>query len=319
VSERDIRGTIKGRPADALAAHYNALTRPKSNTERFSTQDSRQRTRLRWTQAGAAALRAGSDDTSEEEGEDAEVKRERKRQREQYSKMMGIEYFLEMVDTKHRYGSNLRRYHKEWMSSDTSENFFYWLDHGAGKDLDLEDRPRKRLDTEQVRYLSREERKKYLVRIDEQGRFVWDRDGKPITTSPYFRDSVDGIVHESSDIPTWREVTTGEKPEPQQHWPSDDSSSMSSTISAGSHEDSSKYANEEFHDAKGLAKLNHVSVDALKNHLLRKTTKKNTWIFVSQSKGGRKARMGFAFLPATKSICTLSPFCLLLTRCLSHC
>jgi hypothetical protein len=192
---------------------------------------------------------------------------------------MGIQYFLEMVDTKHRYGSNLRRYHKEWMQSDTKENFFYWLDHGSGKDLDLPDRPRKRLDTEQVRYLSREERKKYLVRIDSQGRFVWARTGKPITTSPYFRDSIDGIVHESADVPTWREVTTGEKPEPNQ-WPSDDSSSMSSTISTGSAEDGSKYVNEEFHDAKGLAKLNHVSVDILMNHLLRKTTKKNTWIFV---------------------------------------
>lgn len=197
---------------------------------------------------------------------------------------MGLQYFLELVDQKHRYGSNLRRYHQEWKKSDTQENFFYWLDYGEGKDLDLEDRPRERLNREQVRYLSREDRKKYLVRVDEQGRFVWDKNGKPITTSPDFRDSIDGIVHESNDTPTWREVTRGEKPQPsREEEDSSDSSSTCTSISTGSHEDSSKYANEEFHDAKGLSKLNHISVDALMNHLLRKTTKKNTWIFVADT------------------------------------
>lgn len=184
-----------------------------------------------------------------------------------------------MVDTKHRYGSNLRRYHKEWMQSDSKENYFYWLDYGEGKDLDLEDRPRKRLDTEQVRYLSREERALYQVRVDAQGRFCWLKDGKPITTSPYFKDSVRGIVHENENVPTWREVTTGEKQEPHDS----DTSSLSSGISTGSVENSSKYANEEFHDAKGFSKLNHLSVDTLMNHLLRKTTKKNTWIFVADT------------------------------------
>lgn len=187
-----------------------------------------------------------------------------------------------MVDSKHRYGSNLRRYHQEWMKSDTTENYFYWLDYGEGKDLDLEDRPRKRLDTEQVRYLSREERALYQVRIDAQGRFCWVKDGKPITTSPYFKDSVNGIVPEKENVPTWREVTTGEKQEPSKLGESD-SSSLSSGISTGSAQDGSKYVNEEFHDAKGLSKLNHMSVDALMNHLLRKTTKKNTWIFVADT------------------------------------
>lgn len=46
----------------------------------------------------------------------------------------------------------------------------YWLDYGEGKDLDLEDRPRSRLDSEFVRYLSREERQKYLVKIDKNGK-----------------------------------------------------------------------------------------------------------------------------------------------------
>lgn len=246
-------------------------------------------------------MRAGSDDTSDEEGgEDTEIRRAQKAQREKYAKTMvcsvesndsrshltdglkGLEYFLEMVDLKHRYGSNLRRYHQEWMKSDTTENYFYWLDYGEGKDLDLEDRPRKRLDTEQVRYLSREERALYQVRIDAQGRFCWVKDGKPITTSPYFKDSIRGIVSEGENVPTWREVTTGQKEEPSKPGESD-TSSLSSGISTGSQEDSSKYANEEFHNARGLAKLNHISVDSLMNHLLRKTTKKNSWIFVADT------------------------------------
>lgn len=199
---------------------------------------------------------------------------------------MGLDYFLEMVDHKHRYGSNLRRYHKEWKQSDTHENFFYWLDYGEGKDIDLPDRPRKRLDTELVRYLSREERQKYLIHIDNTGRFVFSKNGVPVTTAPEFKDSIDGIVPFDDPTPTWREVTTGVKEPPPHPADSDsDSASLSSlsSIGTGAQEDSSKYTNDELHDAKGLAKLNHLSTNSLMNHLLRKTTKKNTWIFVADT------------------------------------
>ena len=164
------------------------------------------------------------------------------------------------------------RYHAEWKKADTNENFFYWLDYGEGKDLSLEDRPRSRLDTECVRYLSREERQRYLVRI-ENGRFCWAKNDLPITTSPEFRDSIDGIVRIDDKTPTWREVTTGIAPEPS---PPGSSSSSISGISTGSQEDESQYVN----DAKGLDKL---SIDAMMNHMLRKTTKKNTWIFVADT------------------------------------
>ena len=185
-----------------------------------------------------------------------------------------------MVDHKHRYGSNLRRYHAEWKKSDSNENFFHWLDYGEGKDLDLEDRPRSRLDTECVRYLSREERKKYLVTIDDAGRFIWAKNDQPVTTSVEFRDSINGIVPIDDDTPTWREVTTGVKPEPSP--PGSETSSISG-LSTGSQEDLSKYTNTELHDAEGLAKLNHLNADAIANHMLRKTTKKNTWIFVADT------------------------------------
>ncbi len=52
-------------------------------------------------------------------------------------KTMGLEYFLEMVNSKHRHGSNLRAYHTSWKSSLSNQNFFYWLDYGEGKDVEL--------------------------------------------------------------------------------------------------------------------------------------------------------------------------------------
>jgi hypothetical protein len=274
-------------------AKYSNVTAPKPRVT--SNPNTSTPVRARWKRAAAIAHRAGSDDTSEDEteGETEEEKaasRERrardKRQREKYAKTMGLDYFLEMVDHKHRYGSNLRRYHLEWKKSETHENFFYWLDYGEGKELDLPDRPRTRLDTELVRYLSREERQKYLVHIDDMGRFVFSKNGTPVTTAPEYRDSINGIVHFDDPTPTWREVTTGVKdPLPPPGDSDSEAASLSSlsSIGTGKQEDSSKYTNNELHDAKGLAKLNHISTNSLMNHLLRKTTKKNTWIFVADT------------------------------------
>jgi hypothetical protein len=87
-----------------------------------------------------------------------------------------------MVDTKHRYGSNLKPYHAAWCASDTKQNFFQWLDHGDGKDLDLDDCPRERLESEQVTYLSVEQRANYVVDVTD-GKLIWRRNGKPVDTT----------------------------------------------------------------------------------------------------------------------------------------
>nr|POE49401.1 iq domain-containing protein iqm1 [Quercus suber] len=298
VIQRNFRGyrdrrALKGHGLDPSTrwlevSRYATKTAPKSTQERLSMSPSSGRARSRWQHVSAITHRAGSDDTSDsdtvgendaERAKRRETRQKKKLERERYAKVMGLEYFLEMVDQKHRYGSNLRRYHQEWKKADTHDNFFYWLDYGEGKSLDLEDRPRERLDREQVRYLSREERQRYLVNIDNEGRFCWNKDGKPITTSTQYKDSISGVVPVEDDTPTWREVTTGVKPEPPA---SSDSDSLSG-ISTGSQEDASKYANQELHDAKGIHKLNHISADSVMNHLLRKTTKKNTWIFVADT------------------------------------
>lgn len=98
--------------------------------------------RDRWRRATIIARRAGndqdpdSDDGSsssssssssrssraEAERRKAEKKRkeESKARRRKDAKTMGLQYFLEMVDLKHRYGSNLRTYHEEWLRADST-------------------------------------------------------------------------------------------------------------------------------------------------------------------------------------------------------
>ncbi|GAB7341510.1 hypothetical protein MBLNU457_7730t1 [Dothideomycetes sp. NU457] len=281
---------------DALKeAQYRNSTRPRPSTgNALETTTSNNSPRASWKRAGAVARRARNDDTSDdtegEQGMNAEElekyrqkKREKKAEREQIARTMGLEYFLEMVDQKHRYGSSLRKYHKVWQESGSKENFFYWLDYGEGKEVELEERPRDRLEWEQVRYMSREERMKYLVRINEDGLLCWVKNGRPITTSPDFKDSIDGIVPVESKTPTWREVTQGIKDEPEATEGDETDSDSVSGVSVGSDEDASKYTNQELHDAKGLKKLKHVSADAIMNNMLRKSTKKNTWIFVADT------------------------------------
>lgn len=117
--------------------------------------------------------------------------------------MMDLTYFLEMVDVKHRYGSNLRKYHAEWKSRSTNENFFYWLDHGEGKDVEVDKCSRERLENMQVRYLGREERRYYEVIVDKKGKLCWRKDGVRVNTNDEWRDSIHGIVKMDDPTPVW--------------------------------------------------------------------------------------------------------------------
>lgn len=116
---------------------------------------------------------------------------------------MDLSYFLEMVDVKHRYGSNLRKYHAEWQSRPTNENFFYWLDRGEGRDVEVEKCSRERLERMQVRYLGREERRLYEVVVDKEGKLCWRKDGVRVDTTDQWRDSIRGIVRVGDPTPQW--------------------------------------------------------------------------------------------------------------------
>lgn len=299
------RGNTLLNPGDATGEDTVARggSRPRS---------SQSAARQNWKKVATIARRAGADEDSSHSGEDsnssdaesnarmsAEQKaalRERsaalKEKRRKKAKTMGLQYFLEMVDLKHRYGSNLRQYHEEWKRADTNENFFYWLDHGDGKNIELSTCPRERLDRERVRYLSREERQHYLVKVDSEGRLCWAKNGIRIDTTEEWKDSINGIVPMDDQTPAYAPSVESHSQEqqnaPRPHQRSDHNDSDSGTGSSADESEleaarAAKYATPSIDDAKGLKKVTHVSAATIFNKLLRKSVKKNTWIFVADT------------------------------------
>ena len=201
---------------------------------------------------------------------------------------MDLPYFLEMVDLKHRYGSNLRAYHAEWKKSDTHENYFQWLDYGEGKNVELEHCSRQRLEKEQVRYLSREERMQYLIDVEEQGRLRWHKNGERVWTTIDYRDSVEGIVPTDSKVKSYRQDEIAALEPQKSHEVNQlDGADTSSTDSISKASSNDSYdASRRYPDppglkrAKGPAKLVHVTPAVILNRLMRTTVKQNTWIFV---------------------------------------
>ena len=214
-------------------AQYKNLITPRSKTATFDDDDIKPVTRSgsaaqnSWARAGKIARRATADEdsslsSSASDSEPScpvsrkktglspaqkEVRKQKKlaakQERAKSAKTMDLSYFLEMVDVKHRYGSNLRKYHAEWQSRSTHENFFYWLDHGEGMAVDLPNCSRQRLESMQVRYLSKEERRLYEVVVGDKGKLVWRKDEIRVDTTPgMWKDSVAGIVKaDSKEIP----------------------------------------------------------------------------------------------------------------------
>lgn len=252
--------------------------------------------RQKWKKASTVARRAGFDnllsdssstqsssdeDASPEERAAARAQREKDNEaRKNEARMMGLRYFLEMVDLKHRYGSSLCMYHEEWKRSNTKENFFYWLDYGEGRKVELEGCPRDRLEREQVRYLSKEERQYYLVEVDDQGRLCWAKNGRRIDTSERYKDSIHGVVPSDDPTPPFNPAA---QPEDEHSLEDDSSSSCSSLESQREADRAAKYATPGFDESQGLQKVTHISASTIFNKLLRKSVKKNTWIFVADT------------------------------------
>ncbi|KFY82345.1 hypothetical protein V500_10605, partial [Pseudogymnoascus sp. VKM F-4518 (FW-2643)] len=242
--------------------------------------------RANWNKVGTIVRRAANDEdsSSDSSGEDetaGEIRRlraEKKEERRKSAMTMDLQYWLEMVDVRHRYGSNLRIYHQEWQRAETKENFFYWLDYGEGRWVECAGCPRDRLERERIRYLSKEERLDYLVKIDEAGRLCWAKDGARIDTSTKYRDSLHGIVPIDSDAPMFN-------PEDGDHStePSHTGSSSSSATGSEKEAEAQHYATDKFDNARGVRKVKHVSPATIFNKLLRSSVKKNTWIFVADT------------------------------------
>ncbi|KAM0201277.1 hypothetical protein ACHAPA_002451 [Fusarium lateritium] len=252
--------------------------------------------REKWKKVSAIARRVGHDDllsdsessesssdedASPEDRVAARVRREKATAaRRHEARMMGIRYFLEMVDQKHRYGSNLCRYHEVWKKTDTHENYFYWLDYGEGRNVEVDGCPRDRLEREQVRYLSREERQYYLVEVDNEGRLCWAKNGQRIDTTIQFKDSMLGIVPVDDPTPAF---TAARLEESQPLESTDSSSSDSSTESQREADRAAKYATPGFDNSQGVHRVSQISASTVFNKMMRKSVRKNTWIFVADT------------------------------------
>jgi hypothetical protein len=139
-----------------------------------------------------------------------------------------------------------------------------------------------------VRYLSREERLNYLVKIDKEGRLCWAKSNVRIDTSEKYKDSIHGIVPNTDPTPAYVAPETEAEPtsDTRKHELSMDETSESS-INQGDKESEStttdKYATSEFDQAPHMKKVKYVSAATIFNKLLRSSIKKNTWIFVADT------------------------------------
>ncbi|KAI4381043.1 hypothetical protein MLD38_007160 [Melastoma candidum] len=95
---------------------------------------------------------------------------------------LALRHWLEAIDPCHRYGHNLQFYYSVWFASESSQPFFYWLDIGHGKELNLERCPRSVLKHQRIMYLGPIERKGYEV-IIKKGKLIYDQNQMPVNTT----------------------------------------------------------------------------------------------------------------------------------------
>ncbi|KAI3458868.1 hypothetical protein Pfo_015531 [Paulownia fortunei] len=98
------------------------------------------------------------------------------------AKKLAFQHWIEAIDPRHRYGHNLNIYFDEWCRRDTHQPFFYWLDIGDGKVVDLDECPRSRLRHECINYLGPQERGRYEYIIIE-GEFMHKQTGDLLHTN----------------------------------------------------------------------------------------------------------------------------------------
>lgn len=202
---------------------------------------------------------------------------------------MDLEYFLEMVDSKHRHGSNLRAYHVLWKKSPCSQNFFYWLDHGEGRDVEVPHVSRERLERQQIRYLTATERLNYLVDIGPDGLFRWAKSGELVETNDVrFRDSLHGIVPIEDDAPRFQGYSNLDKKPSDPESASSRSSSLSSLSSSQglaadeSDKEPMPATEEDYELRKAVKKFPNANPAAIYDRFAGSlSVKKGMWIFVS--------------------------------------
>ncbi|KAI3747065.1 hypothetical protein L6452_09508 [Arctium lappa] len=96
---------------------------------------------------------------------------------------LALQHWLEAIDPRHRYGHNLHFYYGKWLLSQSKEPFFYWLDIGEGKEMNLVEKcPRSKLQQQCIKYLGPIERKAYEV-VMEDGKLLFKQTGEFLDTT----------------------------------------------------------------------------------------------------------------------------------------
>ncbi|KAL0410076.1 UNVERIFIED_CONTAM: IQ domain-containing protein IQM3 [Sesamum latifolium] len=95
---------------------------------------------------------------------------------------LAFQHWIEAIDPRHRYGHSLHFYYEEWCKTNAGQPFFYWLDLGDGKEVDLKECPRSKLRKQCIKYLGPKEREQYeYVLVD--GRILHKVTGYPLDTN----------------------------------------------------------------------------------------------------------------------------------------
>ncbi|KAK7392582.1 hypothetical protein VNO78_21025 [Psophocarpus tetragonolobus] len=102
---------------------------------------------------------------------------------------LAFQHWIEAIDPRHRYGHNLHYYYEEWCKTDSGQPFFYWLDLGNGKNIDLvEQCPRSKLRKQCIKYLGPQEREHYEYTVWE-GKIIHKQSGDFLHTKEDTKDA----------------------------------------------------------------------------------------------------------------------------------
>ncbi|XP_021805056.1 IQ domain-containing protein IQM1 [Prunus avium] len=101
--------------------------------------------------------------------------------KDEKAQKLALQHWLEAIDPRHRYGHNLHFYYDIWFESESSQPFFYWLDVGDGKEINVEKCPRPVLHRQCIKYLGPIEREAYEV-VVENGKLLYRQSGVLVNT-----------------------------------------------------------------------------------------------------------------------------------------
>eukprot|EP00268_Persea_americana_P025110 TRINITY_DN2445_c0_g1_i3.p1 TRINITY_DN2445_c0_g1~~TRINITY_DN2445_c0_g1_i3.p1 ORF type:complete len:315 (-),score=35.96 TRINITY_DN2445_c0_g1_i3:211-1155(-) len=102
--------------------------------------------------------------------------------KDEKAKKLAFQHWIEAIDPRHRYGHNLHLYYEEWCNGDAGQPFFYWLDIGDGRDVDIQECPRSLLRQQCIIYLGPQEREHYEY-VPKDGRIIHKQTGELIDTT----------------------------------------------------------------------------------------------------------------------------------------